>query len=112
LAVATAYSLKRWNKLILFAENGLLEIDNNPVENEIRPIAVGRKNYLFAGSHDSAQRAAIAYTILAACKSANINPLDYLADVLQKLPARNVQNINDLLPHLWAECNQAQKSQG
>jgi transposase len=112
LAVATAYSLKRWNKLILFAENGLLEIDNNPVENAIRPIAVGRKNYLFAGSHDSAQRAAIAYTILAACKSANINPLDYLADVLQKLPARNVQNINDLLPHLWAECNQAQKSQG
>jgi hypothetical protein len=101
LAVATAYSLKRWNKLILFAENGLLEIDNNPVENAIRPIAVGRKNYLFAGSHDSAQRAAIAYTILAACKSANINPVEYLADVLQKLPTRNVNEVVDLIPSQW-----------
>jgi hypothetical protein len=101
LAVATAYSLKRWNKLILFAENGLLEIDNNPVENAIRPIAVGRKNYLFAGSHDSAQRAAIAYTILAACKTANINPVEYLADVLQKLPTRNVNEVVDLIPSQW-----------
>lgn len=103
LAVATAYCLKRWDKLTLYAQNGQLEIDNNPVENSIRPVAVGRKNYLFAGSHDSAQRAAVAYTILAACKTADINPLEYLADVLHKLPSRNVNDVDDLLPLQWAE---------
>lgn len=112
LAVATAYSLKRWGKLILYAQNGQLEIDNNPIENAIRPVAVGRKNYLFAGSHDSAQRAAVAYTILAACKTADINPLGYLADVLQNLPARNVNDIDDLLPHQWAMKNIAVEVEG
>jgi transposase len=105
LAVATAYSLKRWDKLTLYTQNGQLEIDNNPIENVIRPVAVGRKNYLFAGSHDSAQRAAVAYTILAACKTANINPLKYLADILQKLPTRNVHDVEDLMPSKWAENN-------
>lgn len=103
LAIATAYSLKRWEKLVLYSQNGKLEIDNNPVENTIRPIAVGRKNYLFAGSHESAQRAAVAYTILAACKSNNINPLTYLAELLQKLPSRTVQEIEDLMPMCWTE---------
>jgi hypothetical protein len=84
-------------------QNGQLEIDNNPIENSIRPIAVGRKNYLFASSHDSAQRAAVAYTILAACKTANVNSVEYLADVLQKLPTRNVNDTEDLLPIQWAE---------
>lgn len=102
LAVAVAYSLKRWHKLTLYAQNGQLEIDNNPIENAIRPIAVGRKNYLFAGSHDSAQRAAVAYTILAACKSAQINPIDYLVDVLSTLPSRKVNEIDDLMPNQWA----------
>jgi transposase len=60
---------------------------------------VGRKNYLFAGSHDSAQRD----TILAACKTADINPLEYLADVLHKLPSQNVNDVDDLLPLQWAE---------
>ncbi len=105
LAVAAAYSLKRWDKLTLYAQNGQLEIDNNPIENAIRPVAVGRKNYLFAGSHDSAQRAAVAYTILAACKTANINPLEYLADVLQTLPSRNVNEVDDLIPMQWADKN-------
>ncbi len=105
LAVATAYSLKRWDKLTLYTQNGQLEIDNNPIENVIRPVALGRKNYLFAGSHDSAQRAAVAYTILAACKTANINPLEYLADILQKLPTRNVNDVEDLLPGQWTKNN-------
>jgi len=105
LAVATAYCLKRWDKLTLYTQNGQLEIDNNPIENVIRPVALGRKNYLFAGSHDSAQRAAVAYTILAACKTANINPLEYLADILQKLPTRNVNDVEDLLPGQWTKNN-------
>ena len=111
LAVASTYSLKRWNKLALYTQNGQLEIDNNPIENAIRPVAVGRKNYLFAGSHDSAQRAAVAYTILAACKTANINPSEYLADVLQKLPTRNVNEVDDLLPVQWAQNNRARQDE-
>ena len=102
LAAAAAYSLKRWDKLTLYAQNGQLEIDNNPIENVIRPVAVGRKNYLFAGSHDSAQRAAVAYTILAACKTANINPAEYLADVFQKLPCRRTSEVDDLIPGRWS----------
>jgi transposase len=112
MAVATAYCLKRWAKLTLYAQNGELEIDNNPVENAIRPVALGRKNYLFAGSHDSAQRAAIAYTILAACKAANVNPLEYLADVLQTLPARDINNVDDLLPLQWAKKKNEAESEG
>jgi transposase len=106
LAMAAAYSLKRWSKLTLYTQNGALEIDNNLVENAIRPVALGRKNYLFAGSHESARRAAVAYTLLAACKAANINPLDYLADVLNTLPTREVNNIDDLLPSPWAAKHQ------
>lgn len=112
LAVATAYSLKRWDKLALYAQNGMLEIDNNPIENAIRPVAVGRKNYLFAGSHESAQRAAVAYTLLAACKTAGINPAEYLADVLQTLPGRNVNDIDDLIPLHWAAQKRPAEGEG
>jgi hypothetical protein len=76
----------------------VITIDSNPIENAIRQVAVGRKNYLFAGSHDSVQRAAVAYTILAACKTANINPTEYLADVFQKLPCRRTSEVDDLIP--------------
>ena len=112
LAVATAYSLKRWVKLTLYVQNGTLEIDNNPIENAIRPVAVGRKNYLFAGSHESAQRAAVAYTLLAACKTAGINPAEYLADVLQTLPGRNVNDIDDLIPLHWAAQKRPAEGEG
>jgi transposase len=112
LAVATAYALKRWGKLALYAQNGELEIDNNPVENAIRPVALGRKNYLFAGSHDSAQRAAMAYTILAACKAADINPLEYLADVFQNLPTRDINNVDELLPQQWADKKRGLQREG
>jgi transposase len=75
------------------------------VENSIRPIALGRKNYLFAGNHEAAQRNAVIYSILASCKARQINPLAYLADVLDKLPARKVNNIDDLLPWHWKPDN-------
>ena len=73
---ALAYSLVRWNKLSYYAHTDFIHLDNNPVENSIRPVAVGRKNYLFAGSHDEAQRAAMIYSLLANCKNYNINPFD------------------------------------
>jgi transposase len=98
IGTALSYSLKRWNELTVFTTDGRLEIDNNKIENEIRPIALGRKNYLFAGSHESAQRIAMLYSLLASCKATGVNPTEWLTHVLEELPNRTVNNIEDLLP--------------
>jgi hypothetical protein len=98
---AIAYSLPRWDKLSIYASNPILNIDNNPVENAIRPIAIGRKNYLFAGSHDAAQRAAMIYSLFATCRQHNINPYDWLKDVLERLHLYTTNNISELLPQNW-----------
>lgn len=98
---AISYSLKRWDKLCAYTTDGRLEIDNNLVENAIRPIALGRKNYLFAGSHQAAQRAAMIYSLLGTCKVSGVNPLDWLGDVLERLPTHSINKIEELLPHRW-----------
>lgn len=98
---ALAYSLKRWDKLSLYATTSFLCIDNNPVENSIRPVALGRKNYLFAGSHSSAQRAAMFYSLLATCKNHNVNPTVWLHDILNRIAKYPINQIEDLLPHNW-----------
>ena len=98
---AVAYSLTRWEKLTRYTENGRIEIDNNLVENAIRPIALGRKNYLFAGSHDAAQRAAVVYSLLATCKKHEINPQTWLADILSRIPTHPNKQVRELLPHIW-----------
>jgi transposase len=95
---ALEYSLKRWKELCLFTTDGQLEIDNNRIENQIRPIALGRKNYLFAGSHESAQRIAMIYSLLASCKANEIDPMKWLTHVLEELPNRTVNDIEGLLP--------------
>src|SRR6201999_3261188 len=82
---ALAYSIKRWPELMVYTSDPKLNIDNNPVENSIRPVAVGRKNYLFAGSHEAAQRSAMLYSLLGTCKLHGINPLIWLKDVLQRI---------------------------
>lgn len=96
---ALEYALKRWEELERFTSDGQLEIDNNKIENEIRPIALGRKNFLFAGSHESAQRIAMIYSLLASCKANGINPMKWLTQVLEQLPNRSVNDIEDLLPN-------------
>jgi transposase len=98
---AMAYSLPRWNKLSTYANDPLLNIDNNPVENAIRPVAIGRKNYLFAGSHDAAQRAAMVYSLFATCRLHNINPYDWLKDILERMHVYSTSNIANLLPQNW-----------
>lgn len=100
---ALEYSITRWDALSLYATSGLLNIDNNPVENSIRPVAVGRKNYLFAGSHDAAQRAAIFYSLFATCKIHGVNPYDWLKDVLDKLAYWKINALEELLPQNWKE---------
>lgn len=101
IAKALQYCLGRWNELIIYTTNGKLNIDNNPVENEIRPVAIGRKNYLFAGSHETAARNAMLYSLLGTCKLHLANPFLWLRDVLQRLPSHPVNRINDLLPQNW-----------
>jgi hypothetical protein len=82
---AIAYCLPRWEKLSVYTRDAMLQIDNNPVENQIRPVAVGRKNYVFCGSHDAAQRAAMVYSLFATCRLHNINPYEWLKDVLTRM---------------------------
>jgi hypothetical protein len=96
---AFGYSIERWEKLSLYTKNGMLNIDNNPVENSIRPVALGRKNYLFAGSHDAARRSGMLYSLLGTCKMHGIEPYGWLKDVLQKIPTHPINKVQELLPH-------------
>jgi transposase len=102
---AIYYLVARYNKIYMYLEDGRLEIDNNPVENTIRPVALGRKNYLFAGSHAGAVRAATIYSLLGSCKLHGITPNDYLMDVLQRLPDLPVNGLKELLPPYWKTAN-------
>jgi len=101
IAKALQYSIGKWKELTTYTTNGMLHIDNNPVENSIRPVAIGRKNYLFAGSHEAAQRSAMLYSLLGSCKLHDINPFVWLKDVLQRLPAYPINKIEELLPQNW-----------
>jgi transposase len=85
IAQAIGYFLPCWEKLFIYTRDARLNIDNNLVENAIRPLDVGSKNYLFAGSQEAAQRAAIVYSLLPTCKQHNINPYYWLRDVLENM---------------------------
>ncbi len=95
---AIAYTLHLWPRLIRYLDDGRYEIDNNLIENSIRPVALGRKNYLFAGSHEGAQRAAIMYSFLGTCKINNIEPFQWLSTVLKRIPDHSIQRLEELLP--------------
>jgi len=75
-------------------------MDNNPVENSIRPLALGRKNFLFAGSHAGARRAALMYSILGTCKTRHVNPFNWLKDTLEIMPDSSIRDLHKLLPPL------------
>jgi len=98
-------AVRRWEKLCRYTEDGRIEIDTNLVENAIRPIALGRKNYLFAGSHNAAQRAAVIYSLLASCKKHDVNPQLWLTDLLSRIPTHPAKRVNELLPHRWENHN-------
>ncbi|MFN8712538.1 MAG: IS66 family transposase [Bacteroidota bacterium] len=95
---AIAYTLPRWQKLCRYTTDTQLLIDNNRVENTIRPVAVGRKNYLFAGSHSAAQRAAMIYSLLGTCKLHGVNPFVWLRNVLEVIPVHPANRLAELLP--------------
>ena len=97
-AKAMDYSLKRWAALSRYATNGCLPIDNNPVENAIRPIAIGKKNWLFVGSERAGKRAAAIQSLLATAKLNGLDPAAWLRDTLEKLPTCPNSQIDSLLP--------------
>ena len=84
-----------------FAHDGTVEIDNNIAERAMRPIVLGRKNYLFAGSDRGGEIAATFYSLLETCKLNNINPQEYLADVLNRIADHPIKKVDQLLPHNW-----------
>jgi transposase len=98
---AIHYSLKRWSALKCYLDDGDIPIDNNWVENQIRPWALGRKNWLFAGSLRSGQRAAAVMSLIQSAKINGHDPYAYLKDVLERLPTQKASAVSELLPHNW-----------
>ena len=104
MSKALTYTYSLFHRLSRYHLDGRYKIDNNLVENAIRPLALGRKNYLFCGSHDSAENAAIMYSLLGCCMASEVNPREWLTDVLTRIPAYNNDyslDLADLLPHKW-----------
>jgi transposase len=102
---ALAYNLGIWKNISRYTEEGFYNIDNNLIEKSIRPLALGRKNYLFAGSHQSAQHIAIFYSFFASCKVNKIDPQAWLTDVLNRINDTKLSQLNDLLPNNWKPIN-------
>jgi transposase len=101
-AKASGYIINQWTALTRFLEDGRLGLDNNPVERQLRDIALGRKNFLFAGSHAAAQRAATLYSLLRTAAQHGAPPLPYLTDVLQRLAdGWDEGRLDELLPDQW-----------
>lgn len=101
---AFSYALPLWDNMFYYTLHGHLHIDNNAIENAIRPIALGRKNYMFAGTHQAAQNAAMIYSLFATCNKHQVNPQHWLLDVLRKLNDPDYEGkFSDLLPHRWKE---------
>ncbi|RMV83125.1 Mobile element protein [Pseudomonas coronafaciens pv. garcae] len=101
IAKALDYSLKRWIALTRYLDDGAVPIDNNWCENQIRPWALGRSNWLFAGSLRSGKRAAAIMSLIQSARLNGHDPYAYLKDVLTRLPTQRASEVEELLPHRW-----------
>jgi transposase len=101
IAKAIGYALPRWEKLSLYTSDASLQIDNNLIENGMRPVALGRKNYLFAGSNEGGKRLALFYSLLESCKKHGLHPWEYLKDILERLPTARMSELRGMLPDQW-----------
>jgi transposase len=104
---AITYALNQWPSLVGYVQDGRLEIDNNLIENAIRPTAVGKKNFLFIGHPDAGWYSAVIYTLLGSCHRHGINPHEYLCEVLSRLPSATNHQIAELTPAAWAKAKKA-----
>jgi len=98
---AIAYTLNNYSGLVKYTEDGMLSMDNNALEGQIRSIALGRVNHLFAGSHRGGELAAIIYSFMATCKLQKIDPSKWLDDVLRRIPNHPKDKLIELLPQFW-----------
>jgi transposase len=103
---AIGYALNQWPTLERFLDHGEAELDNNLVENAIRPTAIGKKNWLFFGSEEAGERSAVIYTLVANCRMHGVEPYTYLKDVLERLPAATNQTVAQLTPLNWKKARQ------
>jgi hypothetical protein len=101
LGKALRYALAEWEPLTRYLQDGRLEIDNNLTENAIRPSAVGKKNWLFIGHPEAGWRSAVIYSVIVSCRRREIDPWDYVRDVLRRLPAMKHSEVPTLLPRCW-----------
>lgn len=109
--IALDYTLELWSKLEFYISDGRIEIDNNPVENAIRPTAIGKKNWLFIGSDEAGPASAVLYTIIEECKRIGLNPQSYLTDVLKRLPTATNRTVHTLTPESIAGVHDYRRSQ-
>ena len=100
-ARAMDYTLRRWDALLVHVDDARVPVDNNPVENVIRPIALGRKNWLFIGSEQAGERASVLMSLIESAKLNGHDAWAYLKDVLTKLPTWPNSRIQELLPYRW-----------
>jgi len=98
LGKAIGYAIRQWPSLHAALEDGRIELDNNGIENKVRPLALGRKNYLFAGNHGAAQNIAVLYSQLLSCRAVGVNPRNWLNDTLKRVLQHSVNQIHELLP--------------
>jgi hypothetical protein len=98
---AILYTYNIYPRLARYVLDGKYNIDNNGAENGVRSLALGRKNYMFCGNNESADRTAIIYSLLGTCKLAGVNPTQWLTDVLNRLPDHSVLRLSELLPGNW-----------
>ncbi|MGH7978887.1 MAG: IS66 family transposase [Limisphaerales bacterium] len=103
LAQAIEYALGQWPTLEVYLDEGRVELDNNLVENAIRPTALGKKNWLFIGDADAGGRSAIIYTLIENCRRRGLNPFTYLRDVLTRLPNMTNHQIHEVTPQAWSK---------
>jgi transposase len=103
IADAVGYARNQWDALTRFVEDARLKLDNNAAERQLRRVAVGRKNWLFAGSEEGAERACVLYSLLATCKLHGVNPFDYLRDVLVRVGSHPARDVLALSPKAWKE---------
>ena len=107
---AMAYAMAQLPGLEVYLEDGRIEIDNNLVENAIRPTALGKKNWLFIGEAQAGDRSAIIYTVIESCRRRRIDPYAYLKDVLTRLPRMTMQQVPEILPAVWGKPQSLQKA--
>jgi transposase len=101
LRKAITYALNQREALYRYLDNGWLKPDNNTAENAIRPLALGRKNWLFAGSERGGKAAALYYSLIESCKACGVNPWQYLNDVLRRIMSHPINRLRELLPDKW-----------